>query len=154
RASDLGLRNAYVPFVMVVMNVVYTASAYPAGWLSDRIDRRWVLSAGAVVLLIADIVLAEAGQTSTLLMGVGLWGLHMGLTQGLFTALVADAAPVELRGTAFGVFSLASGIALLAASIVAGAVWDIIGASATFYASAGFASLTLLGLIAFKMTSR
>jgi MFS family permease len=147
RASDLGLNSAYVPLVMVEMNVVYAISAYPAGLLSDRIDRRFILAAGAAMLLIADVTLANATSAPSLFLGTALWGLHMGFTQGLFAALVADASPVEQRGTGFGIFSLASGIAVLAASVLAGGLWDRIGPSATFYAGAAFASLSLLGLL-------
>jgi MFS family permease len=147
RAADLGLSNSYVPLVMVVMNVVYGLSAYPAGWLSDWMDRRMLLGLGAGVLIIADVLLAQADGTPLLLAGVALWGLHMGLTQGLFAALIADTAPIERRGTAFGLFSLVSGVAMLAASVLAGGLWDRIGAPATFYAGAGFAAMALLGFL-------
>jgi MFS family permease len=147
RAGNLGLSSSYVPLVMVVMNVVYALSAYPAGWLSDRMDRRTLLGLGAAVLIAADLFLAQAGGTAILMAGVALWGLHMGLTQGLFAALVADNAPPERRGTAFGLFNLVSGVALLAASVIAGELWDRVGAAATFYAGAGFAALSLLGFL-------
>jgi MFS family permease len=147
RASSLGLAIAYVPLTMVVMNVAYAACAYPAGWLSDRIDRRIVLAMGAGVLIIADLVLAGARGITGLAIGVALWGLHMGLSQGLLAALVADAAPMERRGTAFGLFNLISGIVLLLASVIAGGIWDRLGAAATFYAGAGFAGFALLGLL-------
>jgi MFS family permease len=153
RAGSLGLGNNYVPFVLVVMNGVYAASAYPAGRLSDRIDRRRVLAAAAAALLVADVILARAAGTAALMAGVALWGLHMGLSQGLLAALVADAAPSERRGTAFGLFNLVSGGVLLVASVVAGGLWDRIGAPATFYAGAGFAAVALLGLI-FQMQMR
>lgn len=147
RASSLGLAIAYVPLTMVLMNVAYAACAYPAGRLSDRIDRRIVLAMGAGVLIIADLVLAGAGGITGLAIGVALWGLHMGLSQGLLAALVADAAPMERRGTAFGLFNLISGVVLLLASVIAGGIWDRVGAAATFYAGAGFAALALLGLL-------
>jgi len=154
RASQLGLGNAYGPLVMVAMNVVYALSAYPAGWLSDRVDRRFVLAAGALVLIASDLFLAGAKTAIGLFLGVGLWGLHMGFSQGLLAAIVADTAPDEKRGTAFGLFSLMSGIALLAASIVAGELWDRIGASASFYVSAVFAGLSVVGLLFYpRMTS-
>ncbi len=146
RALALGLPVALAPMVLVVMNVVYAASAYPAGRLSDRVDRPIVLVAGCVALLAADVVLALAGGVWSALAGVALWGLHMGLTQGLFAALVADTTPSRLRGTAFGVFNLVSGGAMLGASVLAGWLWDQYGAPATFYAGAGFTALALLGL--------
>jgi MFS family permease len=147
RAAGLGVRNAYVPLVMVVMNVVYAASAYPAGRLSDRTDRQLQLAASAAVLVAADVVLSTATGLTALICGVALWGLSLGLSQGLLAALVAGAAPAERRGTAFGLFNLVSGIALLVSSVLAGELWDRFGAPAAFYASAGFAMVALLGIL-------
>jgi MFS family permease len=147
RASDLGLGYAYAPLVMVVMNVFYSVSAYPAGSLSDRIDRRLMLAIGAATLVVADVILATTDSGAWLVAGIAIWGLHMGLTQGLLTALVADTAPPDRRGTAFGIFNVVSGAALLAASVAAGAFWDRIGAAATFYAGAVFATIALIALV-------
>jgi MFS family permease len=147
RAQNVGLRVALVPLVMVVMNVVYALSAYPAGELADRVGRRGVLGLGIVFLLAADLVLALGAGIPFALIGVALWGLHMGFTQGLFATLVADTAPPELRGSAFGLFNLAVGLAMLAASVVAGALWDAYGAAATFLAGAGFTVVAFLGLL-------
>lgn len=143
RAQSVGLPLAVVPVVMVVMNIVYTASAWPAGALSDSIGRYRLLVIGFALLILADLVLAFGGNVLTVMIGVAFWGLHMGLTQGLLAALVADTAPPELRGTAFGVFNLVSGIALLVASILAGALWDVIGPDATFLAGAVFTAVAL-----------
>ena len=148
RAQGVGLAVALVPVVLVVMNVVYSVVAPPAGSLSDRIDRRLVLLGGLGALVLADLVLARSQSVSGVLIGVALWGLHMGLTQGIFAALVADAAPERLRGTAFGLFNLASGVMLLGASILAGELWTLLGAGATFYAGAAFALVAAGGLIA------
>lgn len=147
RASNLGLGNNYVPLVLVVMNAVYAASSYPAGHLSDRMDRRLVLAIGGIALIVADVLLATATGIIGLAGGISFWGLHMGFSQGLLAALVADAAPIDRRGNAFGFFSLVSGIVLLIASLVAGALWDRIGAPATFYTGASFAALGVLGLL-------
>jgi MFS family permease len=147
RAQSVGLPAALVPTVMVLMNVVYSLAAYPAGLLSDHIDRRSILGAGLLILIAADIVLAMSSAVAGVAAGVALWGLHMGLTQGLLVTLVADAAPAELRGTAYGVFNLVTGVALLAASIIAGALWDAVGPVWTFLAGAGFAALAALGLL-------
>ena len=144
RAQQVGVPLAIVPLVMVAMNLVYAASAYPFGKLSDRIDHRKLLAAGLAVLIAADLVLASSQYWMALLAGVALWGLHMGMTQGLLAAMVADAAPTDLRGTAYGFFNLISGIALLIASAVAGFLWDWLGASFTFYAGAGFSVVALL----------
>ncbi len=146
RARDVGMPVALVPIVMVMMNVVYAALAYPAGALSDRIGRRGILIAGAVVLIASDAALASAGGIALMLLGVALWGVHMALTQSLFAALVADSVPRELRGTAFGFFNVASGLGLLAASVIAGALWDHYGPAATFIAGAVFAALSLAGV--------
>ena len=147
RAQSAGLPIMLVPAVLVLMNVVYALAAYPAGVLSDRIDRRTVLIAGLVVLVVADIVLALASGVVGVACGVILWGLHMGLTQGLLATLVADTAPAELRGTAYGMFNLLTGLALLAASIIAGALWDMTGPGGTFLAGAAFTGLAIAGLL-------
>ncbi len=147
RAEDAGLEVALVPLVMVVMSVVYAASAYPAGALSDRIGRRLLLVAGCGTLIAADLALALARGIGPVLAGVGLWGLHMGLTQGLLAALVADTCPGDLRGTGFGLFNLIGGAVLLAASVLAGFLWGRYGAPMTFLAGAGFTTLALIGLL-------
>jgi MFS family permease len=145
RAQDAGLSLALIPLVFIVMNVVYALAAYPAGVLSDRFGRPGLIAAGFVVIIIADIVLAFASGIWIVMLGVMLWGLYLGLTQGVLSAMVADSAPERLRGTAFGMFNLVSGIALLFASAIAGWLWDRYGAPAPFIASAVFASLALLG---------
>ncbi|MBR0713438.1 MFS transporter [Bradyrhizobium liaoningense] len=148
RAQNIGLNAMWVPAVLVLMNIVYALSAYPAGVLSDRINRTGLLALGLVFLAGADLALALLPSLAGLALGVVLWGLHMGLTQGLFAALVADSAPPSLRGTAFGYFNLFTGIAMLAASIIAGALWDNFGPAVTFLAGLGFALVSLAGLLA------
>ena len=147
RAQQGGIPVALVPLVMVAMNLVYAGSAYPFGKLSDGMSHKALLAWGLVVLIAADLVLATSAHWTTLLAGVALWGVHMGMTQGLLATMVADTAPADLRGTAFGFFNLVSGVSLLIASAVAGWLWDQWGASATFYAGAGFATVALLGLL-------
>lgn len=148
RAEQLGIAAAWVPLVMVAMNLVYSATAYPFGKLADTMRHDTLLAGGLIVLLAADVVLAFAPGWPALLAGVALWGLHMGMTQGLLAAMVADTAPAELRGTAFGLFNLVSGIALLVASATAGLLWDRLGPQATFIAGAMFAVVSLLALLA------
>jgi MFS family permease len=147
RATDLGLAVALVPLVMIVMNVAYALSAYPAGALSDRMNRRLLLLIGILPLIGADLFLAWASAIWFVYAGAVLWGLHMGATQGLLTAIVAEAAPADLRGTAFGVFSLTTGLALLLASLLAGWLWTAIGPAMTFFAGAGFSGIAMLGLL-------
>lgn len=147
RAQSTGLAVTYVPLVMVAMSGVYTLTAYPAGLLADRLDRRTLLAFGFVPLVLADIVLAEATTPVIVFSGVALWGLHMGLTQGLLATLVADASPAKLRGSAFGVFNFVSGVVLLAASVLAGALWQSLGPAFTFYAGAAITSAGLAGLL-------
>jgi MFS family permease len=146
RAQAAGLPLTLVPSVMVVMNVVYALSAWPAGVLSDGMGRYRLLTIGFALLIVADVILAVNGSVAVVMLGVALWGLHMGLTQGLLSAMVADTAPAELRGTAFGVFNLVGGIALLIASVVAGALWEIAGPEGTFLAGAAFTAVALLAL--------
>ena len=146
RAQTAGLPIALAPLVLVVMNAVYALAAYPAGVLSDRFDRITMLAIGFALLVAADLTLAASGGLVGVTLGVALWGLHLGFTQGLLATLVADTAPPELRGTAYGVFNLFGGLALLAASVLAGALWDTRGPQATFIAGAGFTTLALLGL--------
>ncbi len=148
RAQELGLTLMLIPVVLVLLNVTYSLSAYPIGVLADRFNRGVLLALGLGVLVVSDLILALIGGMTGLVLGVVLWGLHMGMTQGLLAALVADTAPESLRGTAFGVFNLVSGLALLAASVMAGELWDRFGSAATFLAGALFATLALLSLIA------
>ena len=150
RAQSIGLSAMWVPATMVVMSVFYAAAAYPAGLLSDRIDRRTVLAAGVGLLVAADIVLALAGNVWWVMAGVALWGLHMGFSQGLLSTLVADTAPQELRGTAFGAFNFVAGIVLLLANALAGWLWTLGGPAFTFAAGAAFSFLALLGLLAIR----
>ena len=154
RAQEAGLDLMWTPVVLVVMGFAYSLSAYPAGALSDRIDRMTVLAIGLLLLLAADLVLALAPGIVGLLIGVALWGFHMGFTQGIFGALVADNAPADLRGTAFGVFHLLTGLALLLASITAGLLWDQIGYQGTFLAGATFVLLTLTALHTLRTRAR
>jgi MFS family permease len=147
RAQNVGLSLTWLPAVLVGMNVVYALWAYPAGVLSDRFNRKGLLAAGLVLLAGADLALALMPNLGGVAIGVALWGLHMGFTQGLFAALVADAAPPELRGTAFGYFNLLTGLAMLAASVIAGALWDAYGPEGTFFAGLVFALVALLGLL-------
>ena len=150
KASASGLSNAWVPLIMVVMSVVYSLSSYPAGILSDRIGRRGLLVAGLIALIAADMILAFSVSIPMMLIGVALWGLHMGLTQGGLTSMVADTAPAALRGTAYGAFNLVSGLALLIGSVLAGLLWDAYGPQATFLCGGAFAVLTLIGLARMK----
>jgi MFS family permease len=149
KAADVGLGAAYVPAVLVVMNVAYALSAYPAGWLSDRVNRWGVFAAGAALLVAADLVLAFGTSVAAVGLGVALWGLHLGFTQGLLAALVADTASAAQRGTAFGVFNLATGLALLAASVLAGLVWDRGGPALTFLTGAALTAAA--GVVAFLL---
>ncbi|MFO0846880.1 MAG: MFS transporter [Gemmataceae bacterium] len=146
RAQGAGLPLMLVPTVLVVMNVAYAVSAFPVGALSDRMNRVTILVVGLVLLIAADLFLAFARGLAGIACGVVLWGLHMGFTQGLLAALVAYAVPSEMRGTAYGMFNLVTGIALLAASIIAGALWDSVGPQGTFLSGAVFSVLTILGL--------
>jgi MFS family permease len=146
-AQDTGLAFAWAPLVLAVMNLVYALSAWPVGVLSDRIGKRGLLALGVAVLVGADVVLALADGLGAVMAGVALWGLHMGLTQGLLSAAVAGAAPVRLRATAFGLFNLVTGAALLAANALAGLLWSGFGQAATFWAGAGLAALGFLGFI-------
>lgn len=146
RAQQSGVPLALIPLVMVVMNVIYSFSAYPFGKLSDGMSHTRLLQWGLVVLIAADVVLALSTHWIGIIVGVALWGMHMGMTQGLLAAMVAKTAPADLRGTAFGLFSMVSGVGLLMASVGAGAIWELWGAEYTFYAGAVICLLTLLYL--------
>lgn len=147
RAEDVGLAVTWVPVILIVMNIVYAASAYPFGRWFDRGSRSRLAGLGIVFLIVADFILALAPGPWVVGLGAVFWGLHMGATQGLLSALVAHSAPDDLRGTAFGVFNLVTGLALLAASVIAGGLWSYVGPDMTFYAGAGFAALALVGLM-------
>ena len=146
RAQAAGLDVALAPLVMVVMNVVYAVASWPAGALSDRLGRYGVIVGGFALLIVADLALALGSGVAWVMLGVALWGLHMGMTQGTLSALVADTAPEHLRGTAFGGFNLVSGLAQLAASVIAGALWGAFGPEGTFLAGAVFTAVALAAL--------
>jgi len=147
RAQNVGLGLGYVPLVMIVMNVVYAGAAYPAGAAADRVSARTLLLLGLMLLIAADVVLASATAPLVVFAGAALWGLHMGLTQGLLSKLVADRVPPTLVGTGFGVFNLVSGGALLLASVIAGTLWSSLGPAATFLAGAALAAAAAIGLL-------
>ena len=146
KASEVGLPERYTPLVLVLMSIVYSITSYPVGVLSDMVGRRGLLLFGMLVLLVADAVLGYSTSVNSMFVGVAVWGLHMGLTQGLLSAMVADTAPSDLRGTAFGIFNLVTGIVALAASALAGYLWDTQGSLATFMAGGAF---TLLAIFLF-----
>ena len=151
KVREVGVPTAFVPLALVLMNVVYAIAAYPAGVAADRDGgRRRMLFLGLALLIAADLALAFAGDVAGAAAGVLLWGLHMASTQGLLSALVADAAPPDLRGTAFGIFNFVSGLSLLAASVLAGYLWDAEGSRATFLAGAAFAATALAGIAAIR----
>lgn len=151
RAQQGGLPLAWIPLVLVAMNLVYAASAYPFGKLSDSMSHTKLLVLGLVVLLGADIVLAHARSLDVIFLGVALWGLHMGITQGLLATMVADTSPPDLRGTAFGFFNLLSGLTMLFASALAGLLWDRLGPAFTFHAGALFCVLALAAIAPSRM---
>jgi predicted MFS family arabinose efflux permease len=147
RAQQSSIPIALLPLAMVAMNIVYSATAYPFGRLSDSVSHPKLLGWGLLVLIAADLVLASSADWRVVLAGVGLWGIHMGMTQGLLAKMVADTSPADLRGTAYGFFNLVSGIAMLFASVLAGLLWDSYGAEFTFYSGAGFCLMALCILI-------
>lgn len=144
RAQEVNIPLALIPLVMVAMNIVFSFTAYPFGRLSDRSSHRRLLQMGLVVLIMADLVLALSDTWVGIIIGVALWGVHMGMTQGLLNTMIARTAPADLRGTAFGFFSLLSGMGLLIASLGAGLLWDIWGSASTFFAGAVICVITLL----------
>ena len=148
RAQQAGFAIKWVPLVMIVMSLAYSFSAYPAGILSDRVNRRYLLATGIVLLILADLVLAWAGSPLSVLLGVTLWGLHMGCTQGVLATMIAEVTPLELKGTGFGLFNLASGTFMLLASVIAGGLWDRYGPATAFYVGAAF-SLCSLAMLTF-----
>jgi MFS family permease len=147
RAQDVGVDFSSIPLVMIVMNFLYAGAAYPAGSAADRVSPRTLLFLGLVLLIATDVVLAFATSPLIVFAGAALWGLHMALTQGPLSKLVADTAPAELLGTGFGIFNLVSGGALLLASVIAGSLWSSCGASATFLTGAVFAAIAAIGLL-------
>jgi len=150
RAQSVGISLSLAPAVLVVMNIVYAVAAYPIGWLSDRIRREWLLLAGVLVLILADSILGLGTTLTHVFLGIGLWGLHMGLTQGVLAALVADCSPEGLRGTAYGLFNLLSAVALFLASGIAGVLWDQYGPMVPFITSAAFA---VVGVVVFGIAT-
>jgi MFS family permease len=150
RAEKLGLAPHWVPGILLIMSLFYALTAYPAGHLSDRVGRISLLCVGLAFLISADVILALAPNVTWVVLGASLWGVHMGFTQGLFSALVADTATADMRGTAFGMFGLATGLAILFASVFAGWLWDLYGPRATFFAGVGFSTVTLIALLLYQ----
>jgi len=144
KASAEGLPLVLAPLVLVVMNIVYALGAYPAGIWSDRVSARRLFGCGLLALIAADLSLGLLPGLGGAFLGIALWGVHMALTQGLLAKLVADHAPADLRGSAFGAFNLMTGVAMLFASVIAGLVWDRFGANTTFLVGAGFSAIALL----------
>ena len=147
KANAEGLPLALTPLVLVAMNAVYMLAAYPLGSLSDRVGAKTMLMGGLIVLIATDLALAILSGLAGAFVGIALWGVHMAVTQGLFAKLVADRSPPELRGSAYGIFYLVTGVALLAASVVAGVLWDVFGPATTFFVGAGCAGVALTGLL-------
>jgi len=147
KAREGGLAIAWTPLVLIAMNVVYAVAAYPFGKLADRMSHVRLLAGGLGALLLADLVLAWGVSLPSIAIGVALWGLHMGMTQGLLAAMVAEVAPADLRGTAFGLFNLVSGIAMLVASVVAGALWVDLSPAATFLTGAALCVVALAAIL-------
>lgn len=158
RALQIGLPVAYTPLVLIGMNIVFAMGAYPFGKLSDTLSHTTLLAWALVVLIAADVLLASSGHWSQpglwLAAGIALWGLHMAMSQGLLATMVAETAPPELRGTAFGFFNLVSGLAMLVASTLAGVLWDQLGAPATFAAGAVFCLVALVMLWGWHRSSQ
>ncbi|NTW81888.1 MAG: MFS transporter [Chlorobiaceae bacterium] len=154
RAQQIGLASGLVPMIMIVMNITYSVFSYPAGRAADKLQPKALLIPGTAVLIASDILLAIASKPFVAFCGAALWGIHMALTQGLLSKLVADSAPADLRGSAFGIYNLASGGTLLLSSVIAGALWNVSGAPATFVAGAVFASIATAGLLIYKPVSR
>jgi len=147
RAENVGLKAGMAPLIMIVMNVFYSIAAYPAGYLSDRLGSTGIMAFGLAALIISDLTMATAKTVLPVIIGAAIWGLHMGLTQGVLSAMIANASPADLRGTAFGIFGLASGIAVLFGSLIAGWLWELFSPAATFYTGAMFAGCALIGFI-------
>jgi MFS family permease len=152
RANEAGLSVGFAPMTLVVMSATYMLTAYPVGHLSDRMSRPLLLSLGCVVMVAADLLMALGSGLPAIFTGIALWGMHLGMTEGIFSALTADAAPETLRGTAFGVVNLVRGLLLIAASALAGALWSAHGAHATFMAGAILAGLSALAALALPRT--
>ena len=153
RASHEGLPIVWTPLALAVMNIAYVATAYPFGRLSDRIDRTWLMGSGIIVLLISHLLLALGTNLGIVFVGIALWGLHMGLTQGLLSAMIADASPIQFRGSAFGAFHLVCGAALLCGSLLAGTIWQWHGPRMTFLVGAGLSTIALACVVGYRRRS-
>lgn len=152
KAQQSGIPIAFVPLVVVVMSLAFSLSAYPFGKLSDRVNHKRLLVAGFITLIVADLVLATNSDWKLVFLGALFWGVHLGMTQGLLGAMVAHAVPADLRGTAYGFFNLACGMAALFASVLAGWLWSRFGASYPFFAGAAFCLIALIGMAGIPQT--
>ncbi len=147
RANEGGLPLAFTPLVLIGMNIIYAAAAYPCGRLADSMSHARLLAWGVILLVAADVVLAISSHWIWVWAGITLWGLHMAMTQGLLATMVADSSPPNLRGTAYGFFNLVSGVAMLVASTLAGLLWAQLGARFTFAVGGLLGAMALLGIL-------
>lgn len=148
RAESVGLALGLIPLVLVVMSFAYALSAYPAGRLFDRLGWPVALGLSLVFLVAANLFLALSYDVASAFAGIALWGLHMGFSQGVLAAMVAAAAPEQLRASAFGLFNMAAAVLLFLASLIAGVLWEAFSPAVPFVAGAIFTGLSLLALLA------
>lgn len=146
RARDVGLSATYAPMIIVVLSCIYAAGSYPAGAAADRVSPRTLLLVGLSFLIAADLVIGLGHSILPVFVGGALWGCHLALTQGVFSKIVAEFTPSDLRGTGFAIFDLGRGIAFVIANTVAGYWWKASGPSATFFSAAAFATIGGVGL--------
>lgn len=150
KAADIGIDQAWIPMIIVLMHIAFSLSSYPFGMLADRLNPMRLLALGMVLLALSDLLFAFAANTAVLILGVVLFGMHLGATQGIFSAIVSEVAVSHLRATAFGVFNFFSGIALLVSGLVAGGLWELFGAQYCFAGGVVFAVLTLVLIQRFR----
>lgn len=151
RAKDFGVATHFLPGVLIVMNIVYSLTSYPAGSLSDRVGRKTVITFGFLLLALANGLLALNASIVITFLGIVLWGIQMGLTQSNLIALVTDTCPATLRGTALGIYNLFSAIAMIIGGSSTGYIWDHFGASTAFYVAA---SVSVIGLVLLQFQRR
>ncbi len=147
RAQNAGVAIRHAPLLGLVFNLTYTAFSWPAGRLSDRVDKRVLAALGYVVFAVVYLVFALAPSRGALWGMMAFYGLYYALTYPVLRALVADTAPAEVRGKAFGIFYFVTSVAALLASIITGELWKYVGPAFPFGISAALAAIAALMLL-------
>lgn len=149
RSQQLGIPTAVIPVLYLTFNLIYSLSAFPAGMAADRFGKKRIMMIGFILFAFIYYGFAVAGSATTAWVLFGLYGIFMGLTEGVQKAFLTTIIPSDFKATAFGIYNTAIGLALFPASLIGGWLWDRVSPSATFYYGSAMAAVFTLLFIAF-----